>query len=159
MSKIYKISLITIMIVLMICFLNLNYVKAANVANVTAQPNKTTLNPGDELKIDLLISDITIQNGIISYGINLTYDSNVFEIETEQETTETQTELSTIKTQLQLDTIKILSMDDLNSSVWNVLIGTTSNKNLIIGTTDSNQTQNQKIGQIKLRVKSNARFR
>lgn len=46
----------------------------------TAEANKTTVNPGDEVKINLEISDINVpSNGINVVETTLVYDTSVFE--------------------------------------------------------------------------------
>lgn len=151
-----KKSIKIIMIFALIMFiLFANSVKAANEATVTATPNKTTLAPGDELKVNILASNIGIENGIMSYGMKLVYDKNVFDIQIEDRT-ENQSDLEEMANQLELEEVNILSMDPIEESEWNLLLGKSESENLIIGSNEEAQTTNQQIGQIKFIVKDTA---
>lgn len=152
MKKFIKIFIVLILILFV---LFVNSVKATATVNITATPNKTTLSPGDELKINILASNVAIEGGITSYAMRFVYDTNIFDIEVEDRT-ENEADLQNMATQLDVDTVDLVSMDTTETADWSLLIGKTGTEKLLMGSNEEAQTSNQQIGQIKLVVKDNA---
>ena len=121
---------------------------------ITLSSDKTTLAPGDEVTINLLMEDITKSSGIIEFVTLLNFSDDVFEIIFEDD--------EELKAELGEENCEILynGEHDTDSSIknpWYLMYVEEAGIGGICGATIGDpQLESQIVGRIKLKVKDNA---
>lgn len=155
MRKAIKIILLFIICVI----LPFTVVKAEDEAcKITLSADKTTLKPGDEVTITLLMENITKSSGIVEFMAGLDFSKDVFDVIFE-DNEELKAEL---ERELGIEGLEILynGENDTDSNInnpWFSIYSEPEGIAVIYGSTLGDpQVESQIVGKIKLKVKENA---
>lgn len=158
MKKFMKILILQ----LLIMFFAIKVVNAAdNPCRISLSTSKTTLKPGDEITINIYMSDITLQEGINNISAIFNYPEDVFDIVLD-ESDEAEEQIAIYSESLDSEgsiAMLYIGANDTTStrSDWNALLYDegTGEKGLLMYTSDRKKTS-QNIAKITLKVKENA---
>lgn len=158
MKKIVKLILLQFLIV----FLMMSTVKAEELpCKISLSSSKTTLNPGDEITVSILMSNITVSDGIQYVNAILDYSTDVFEI-VYDESDLAEDKLAQFEDEGDEGNVAMVYVGEndttLSGNKWDValLYDEDTESNGILAFSEEKQTQTQTIGKIKFKVKSDA---
>ena len=134
---------------------------ADNPCKISLSTSKTTLKPGDEIVVNISMSDITLSEGINNITAILEYSDNVFQI-IYDESEEAEEQVVLYSESLETDgnvAMLYLGENDTSStkSDWNALLyeDPTGQKGIMLYTGDKQKTS-QNVAKIRLKVKNDA---
>ncbi len=159
MKKITKIILLQVLII----FLIISPVKAEEIpCKISFSSSKTILQPGEEVTVSMLMSNITASEGIQYISGILDYSTDVFEI-IYDETDLAEDKLVQFEDDgTDEDNIGMIYVGENDTSAtgnkWDVVLlyDEETNSNGILAYSEEKQTQEQTIAKIKFKVKSDA---
>lgn len=158
MKKIIKIMLLQVLIL----FFVINPVKAEEVpCKISLSSNKTSLQPGDEVIVNLSVSNTTISKGIQYISAILDYQADVFDI-VYDESDLAEEKLAQFQEGEEEGNVAMIYVGENDTSAtgnkWNVVLlyDEDTKTNGILAYSEEAQTQSQTIAKIKFKVKSDA---
>ena len=110
MKKSIKILFIVTLFIILLS--NTKIYAADKAAKVTLTPNKTKLNIGDTVSIDIKLSNITVTNGISYVLGRLEYSQDIFEVVYEDINNIDNIDLDELANEYELEEIKVASYDE-----------------------------------------------
>ena len=141
----------------------INSVKAEDYAcKISLSSSKTSLQPGDEVTINILISDITVNEGIQYISAIFDYSTDVFEIIYDESDLAEEKLVEFEEGSEEEGNVAMLYVGENDISAtgnkWDIVLlyDQDTNTNGILAYSNEKQTQAQTIGKIKLKVKSDA---
>ena len=159
MKKIIKIILLQ----LLITFLIISPVRAEELpCKISLSSSKTSLEPGDEITVSILMSNITVSEGIQYISAILDYSKDVFEIIYDESDLAEDKLVELVEGEGDEDNVAMIYVGENDTTAtgnkWDValLYDEDTDSNGILAFSDNKQTQTQTIAKIKFKVKSDA---
>ena len=107
-----SIKILCIIVLFIILSINNNIYAADKVAKVSLSPNKTKLNIGDTVTVDVKLSNITLTNGVAYALGQLEYNQDVFELVYEDTSSLQDIDLDELAEEYGADKLGIASYDE-----------------------------------------------
>lgn len=160
MKKLIKIIIIQFII---LCFIVGNVFADSDPCKITLSSNKKTLEPGDEITLNVIMSNITAEEGIKTVIASIEYDDSIFEIVSDesdvaQAVSEAVAE-STGYSESDLQVIYIGALDtEIADNSWNAILANDeeSQMELIMAISTEIANDTVVVAKINLKVKEDA---